>query len=371
MPRGEIGRIPQQGKVPGSGDGTQRMQTAIFPGLVGAALWAGIPYASAAEVDWTRDGLGLLAGTVAVSLAAWRTVALAAGWRGAFRFLAATVALAWLAEVVGLEGGWLFGCAYRYSSALRPVLPGGVPLFIPLAWFSLAGIPVLLLHGWRTTRPDGSPDAVRTVAKAAWSALGMVACDLALDPVAVSLGLWTWERPGPYFGVPWMNFAGWWLVSFLVFWAGYGWAFRTRAAEADLPLRHEAAWGVAHGALLVLLAVAVWNRAGSAGPLWLALAAMLPLSLFWLNRLHARIRAAGFGALRATRGGPGPRPDFSTVWKKVFHSVETPGHFFHTMEKVFAIFPHNGKNVSTVWKNRESPDSARAAVPAAAGEGAP
>ncbi len=26
------------------------------------------------------------------------------------------------------------------------------------------------------------------------------------------------------------------------------------------------------------------------------------------------------------------------------------GQVFHTMEKVFAIFPHNGKNVSTLWK---------------------
>jgi hypothetical protein len=25
---------------------------------------------------------------------------------------------------------------------------------------------------------------------------------------------------------------------------------------------------------------------------------------------------------------------------------------FHTMEKIFAIFPHNGKKVSTPWKNR-------------------
>jgi hypothetical protein len=37
--------------------------------------------------------------------------------------------------------------------------------------------------------------------------------------------------------------------------------------------------------------------------------------------------------------------DFSTQWKNF-------GRFFHTMEKVFGIFPHNGKNVSTVWKTR-------------------
>jgi hypothetical protein len=42
--------------------------------------------------------------------------------------------------------------------------------------------------------------------------------------------------------------------------------------------------------------------------------------------------------------------DFSTQWKKCFHGVEKKGDFFHTMENVFAVFPHNGKNVSTVRK---------------------
>lgn len=36
---------------------------------------------------------------------------------------------------------------------------------------------------------------------------------------------------------------------------------------------------------------------------------------------------------------------FSTQWKNM-------AHIFHTMEKLFGISPHNGKNVSTVWKTR-------------------
>ncbi len=45
-------------------------------------------------------------------------------------------------------------------------------------------------------------------------------------------------------------------------------------------------------------------------------------------------------------GSFGSRPaenHFSTPWKKTTR-------FFHTMENFFAIFPHNGKNVSTLWK---------------------
>ena len=43
-------------------------------------------------------------------------------------------------------------------------------------------------------------------------------------------------------------------------------------------------------------------------------------------------------------------PKFSTVWKKVFHTVENFGRFFHTMEKPKVIFPRHGKYISTRWK---------------------
>jgi bisanhydrobacterioruberin hydratase len=46
----------------------------------------------------------------------------------------------------------------------------------------------------------------------ALTALSAVAIDLVLDPAAVNLGLWGWENPGFYYGVPLINFFGW-LVS--------------------------------------------------------------------------------------------------------------------------------------------------------------
>ena len=43
-------------------------------------------------------------------------------------------------------------------------------------------------------------------------------------------------------------------------------------------------------------------------------------------------------------------PEFSTLWKNIFHTVEKNGRFFHALENVFAIFPHPGKHFSTRWK---------------------
>jgi uncharacterized membrane protein len=196
-----------------------------------------------------------------------------------------------------LQGGWLFGGAYHYHPAVRPVLPGGVPLFIPLAWFVLCGLPLMLLRSLKTWRPDGTRDVPRLVFKSALAAWGVMACDLALDPIAVSLGLWTWESPGAYFGIPGLNFLGWWVVAFGVFLAGCGWAgFGDRPAP-PVPIRYDLGWGVAHGLLLILLALCASNRLGEGMPVAFAVAAISPLSLRWVAEVYWKIK------VRRRRGG--------------------------------------------------------------------
>jgi hypothetical protein len=41
------------------------------------------------------------------------------------------------------------------------------------------------------------------------SALAFTAWDLFLDPQMVSWQLWLWDQPGGYFGIPWVNYLGW------------------------------------------------------------------------------------------------------------------------------------------------------------------
>jgi putative membrane protein len=42
----------------------------------------------------------------------------------------------------------------------------------------------------------------------------MTAADLLIDPVATRvLHFWTWHQPGIFYGVPLVNFAGWFAVS--------------------------------------------------------------------------------------------------------------------------------------------------------------
>jgi uncharacterized membrane protein len=117
--------------------------------------------------------------------------------------------IAWLSEFVGHHTGFPFG-AYHYTERLQPQL-GGVPILVPLAWL------MMLPPAWAMTslilRGRGS-----RLTFAAVSALVFTAWDLFLDPQMVAWDLWRWTEPGDfnYFGIPWINFAGWLLVSFVM-----------------------------------------------------------------------------------------------------------------------------------------------------------
>lgn len=117
--------------------------------------------------------------------------------------------IAWLSEFVGHNTGFPFG-AYYYTERLQPQV-GGVPILVPLAWLMMLppawAMASLILRGRQ-----------RRWVFAAVSALVFTAWDLFLDPQMVAWDLWRWTEPGTftYFGIPWINFAGWLLVSFVM-----------------------------------------------------------------------------------------------------------------------------------------------------------
>jgi len=117
----------------------------------------------------------------------------AIAWLGPRRGAALLVGLGLYAlvfESIAVATGVPYG-RFGYSGILGPPLFGLAPPTVLLAW-----TPLLL----------GSLAATRR----AWQALVLVVvADLVLDPAAVSLGFWSWEEPGWYYGVPLVNFLGW------------------------------------------------------------------------------------------------------------------------------------------------------------------
>jgi uncharacterized membrane protein len=108
-----------------------------------------------------------------------------------------------LSEFVGLNFGVPFG-RYRYLKFSNATL-FNVPIPIILAWGAylytsyLAAI-ALTRDKWR---------------RLILASLLMVLLDLAIDPAMVSAGFWEWFDAGPWFGIPVLNFVGWFTVSFV------------------------------------------------------------------------------------------------------------------------------------------------------------
>lgn len=121
---------------------------------------------------------------------------------GARAWLLVAGVAGWFAELVGSKTGWPFG-PYSYTDALQPQI-AGVPVAMVFAWLVLLGYVKSFEGAW----PGGW--RLRVLLGSLW----MVAIDLAIEPVATGLlGFWRWHAPGFYFGVPALNFAGWFVVS--------------------------------------------------------------------------------------------------------------------------------------------------------------
>ncbi|MBC7127717.1 MAG: carotenoid biosynthesis protein [Candidatus Methanosuratincola petrocarbonis] len=122
-----------------------------------------------------------------------------AGWKKGAMVLAVVGAAATAVEGISVVTGIPYG-KFSYSDALGPLLLGTVPFALPLSY-----LPLLLGAVAVALRVSGK-DRLRTTFL---SAAILVGFDLALDPGAVAAGLWAWEDPGVYYGVPATNYLGW------------------------------------------------------------------------------------------------------------------------------------------------------------------
>lgn len=115
--------------------------------------------------------------------------------------LGVLAAYAYAIEYVGATTGLPYG-EFAYEVPLGPMLADTIPLGLPVFFMPLvlnAYLLCLLLLG---ERARSALVRVPVVIGA------VVAVDLVLDPAAVALGFWVYES-GSYYGVPWLNFAGW------------------------------------------------------------------------------------------------------------------------------------------------------------------
>jgi putative membrane protein len=188
----------------------------------------------------------ILVSAVVLFLAMWRYAG--ARWVPA---LMAVYALSFLAEHIGTGYGIPFS-GYSYTGLLGPRLLDRVPYVIPLSWFLMAA------PSWILAR-SVFPEAFRFVPRILLATFLLVLWDLALDPAMSFLTpYWVWETPGAFYGMPWVNLAGWALTGVILMialellqrrldWAGalpVKWALGYYVAVLLMPLGMLAAAGL-------------------------------------------------------------------------------------------------------------------------------
>jgi uncharacterized membrane protein len=113
-------------------------------------------------------------------------------------FVLLSFTIGFLAEVVGVQYGWIFG-EYTYGDVLGFQLLG-VPLIIGVNWFMLVYLTGSILHSYIDS------DMLAALAGAAL----MVLVDFLIEPVAIALDFWQWNDET----IPLSNYAGWFGVAF-------------------------------------------------------------------------------------------------------------------------------------------------------------
>jgi bisanhydrobacterioruberin hydratase len=164
----------------------------------------------------------MLCGAIASHLL-WRQAPLQGVGSASFLFIAGALAMVavnteerkrlalagiigFVAEVIGVQYGWLFG-RYIYTNVLAPNWLGA-PLVMICAWFILTGYVSQLL------RPFQLAAWIEISLGAAW----MTVIDLLIDPLAAHpFNFWNWLESGSYYGIPLRNFLGWFMVSVVIF----------------------------------------------------------------------------------------------------------------------------------------------------------
>lgn len=128
-------------------------------------------------------------------------------------FFLITAGVAYLFENINVATGWPAG-SYSYTSNLG-LLP--VPFIIVFNYFTMGYL------SWMTSQVLTANFTEKLQGKLIFlmpliAAFIMVMWDLGMDPInSTILDLYVWDVPGPYFGVPIMNFVAWFVVVFIFF----------------------------------------------------------------------------------------------------------------------------------------------------------
>lgn len=127
-------------------------------------------------------------------------------WKSLPRLYMTALIVGFFAELIGTRVCLPFGC-YHYKN-LQPQIYG-VALFVPLTWGIFGFFSYLTAYQFFRKQSQ----------RIFFASFLMVVIDLAVDPIMTSWGAWIWETTTDlnWFGIPWVNYLGWFLTSLAFF----------------------------------------------------------------------------------------------------------------------------------------------------------
>jgi bisanhydrobacterioruberin hydratase len=208
--------------------------------------------------------------------------AMLCGAKASLRISGLVLAVSACAELVGAHTGYPFG-RYQYTDNLGPQLFGSMPLIIPFCWLTIVLNSFWLAYAIFQEHMEDPSVKFSMITTAAFLA---VLTDLNLEPVASMVKLyWIWLDGGTgYYGIPGINFFGWWLVTFFIL----NLAFPHLPAKLRIPV---APWPAYFILAAVNLLFALMNyRAGFYIPVFFALNGIggLGILLYWKSQKNSQ-----------------------------------------------------------------------------------
>jgi putative membrane protein len=174
------------------------------------------------------------------------------GWRRFLIFFVLTFAISWSYETSSILTGFPFG-HYYYTERLGPKL-GLVPVLIMPAYFSVGYLSWTIAH-ILLDRFDDRLTRSELVLVPVFASFVMVMWDLCMDPARSTIGAaWIWRDGGGYFGVPLVNFLGWYLCVFTIYLAFAFYVRRSVGLTRSMDLGERTTWTlpvIMYGALIV------------------------------------------------------------------------------------------------------------------------
>lgn len=137
------------------------------------------------------------------------------GIRGILSFATTCVLVGNVSESIGTATGFPFG-HYAFTDLMGPKL-FSVPILLGLAYVGMAYVSWMMAQAICGPAGHGT-EGVRLFTVPLVASFVMVSWDLAQDPVwSTMLQAWVWRDGGPWFGVPLLNYFGWFLTILSIY----------------------------------------------------------------------------------------------------------------------------------------------------------